>query len=167
TSSVWRCRWPVCSSASSSPLMDTTRRTTRKPPPSRPRYTVPRRLRRRWNREQARQSKHHPRCRTTALLRTRLPGGDHPRHRHRRGGLPALVMKHYRSKAELFNEVGPDDIPLAELDLPRSQLGRALVQKILTRREHGISEPLLVAVSHVRESPEPHRTREEVRKRLL
>src|SRR5699024_5692366 len=76
---------------------------------------------------------------------------------------PALMMKHYRSKAELFNEMGPNDIPLAELDLPRSQLGRALVQKILTRREHGISDPLLVAVSHVRESPEPHRTREEVR----
>ncbi|HIY41634.1 MAG TPA: TetR family transcriptional regulator [Candidatus Nocardiopsis merdipullorum] len=83
------------------------------------------------------------------------------------GVSPALVMKHYRSKAELFNEMGPNDIPLAELDLPRSQLGRALVQKILTRREHGISDPLLVAVSHVRESPEPHRTREEVRKRLL
>ncbi|WP_017608560.1 TetR/AcrR family transcriptional regulator [Nocardiopsis xinjiangensis] len=83
------------------------------------------------------------------------------------GVSPALVMKHYQSKAELFNELGPNDIPLAELDLPRSQLGRALVQKILTRREHGISDPLLVAVSHVRESPDPDHTREEVRGRLL
>lgn len=83
------------------------------------------------------------------------------------GVSPSLVMKHYRSKAELFNEMGPNDIPLAELDLPRSQLGRALVQKILTRREHGVSDPLLVAVSHVRESPEPDRTREELRELLL
>ena len=83
------------------------------------------------------------------------------------GVSPALVMKHYRSKAELFNEMGPNDLPLAELDLPRSQLGRALVQKVLTRREHGVPDPLLVAVSHMRESPDPDRTREEVRERLL
>lgn len=83
------------------------------------------------------------------------------------GVSPSLVMKHYRSKAELFNELGPNEIPLAELDLPRSELGRALVQKILTRREHDVPDPLLVALSHVRESPEPERTREEVRGRLL
>ncbi|SIO87766.1 TetR family transcriptional regulator [Nocardiopsis sp. JB363] len=83
------------------------------------------------------------------------------------GVSPSLVMKHYRSKAELFNELGPNDIPLAELDLPRSELGRALVQKILTRREHDVRDPLLVAVSHVRESPDPDRTREEVRQQLL
>lgn len=83
------------------------------------------------------------------------------------GVSPALVMKHYRSKAELFNEMGSNDIPLAELDLPRSQLGRALVQKVLTRREHGVPDPLLVALSHARESPDPQRTREEIRERLL
>ncbi|GHD20685.1 TetR/AcrR family transcriptional regulator [Nocardiopsis kunsanensis] len=83
------------------------------------------------------------------------------------GVSPSLVMKHYRSKAELFNELGPNDIPLAELDLPRSELGRALVQKVLNRREHGLSDPLLVAVSHARESPEPERTRAEFRERLL
>lgn len=83
------------------------------------------------------------------------------------GVSPSLVMKHYRSKAELFNELGPNEIPLAELDLPRSELGRALVQKILTRREHDVRDPLLVAVSHVRESPDPDRTRGEVRERFL
>lgn len=83
------------------------------------------------------------------------------------GVSPSLVMKYYRSKAELFNELGPNDIPLTELDLPRSQLGRALVQKVLTRREHAAPDPLLVAISHVRESPDPDRTREEVRKRFL
>lgn len=83
------------------------------------------------------------------------------------GVSPSLVMKHYRSKAELFNELGPNEIPLAELDLPRSELGRALVQKILTRREHDVRDPLLVAISHVRESPDPDRTREEVRERFL
>lgn len=83
------------------------------------------------------------------------------------GVSPSLVMKHYRSKAELFNELGPNEIPLAELDLPRSELGRALVQKILTRREHNVRDPLLVAVSHVRESPDPERTREEMRERFL
>ncbi|WP_017606834.1 TetR/AcrR family transcriptional regulator [Nocardiopsis alkaliphila] len=83
------------------------------------------------------------------------------------GVSPALVMKHYRSKAELFNELGPNDIPLAELDLPRSQIGRALVQKVLTRREHDVADPLLIALSHVRDSPDPDRTRQEVRGRVL
>lgn len=79
----------------------------------------------------------------------------------------ALVIKHYRSKAELFNEMGPHDIPLAELDLPRSALGRALVQKVLARREHGLPDGWLVAAAHVRESPERDRSREEVRGRIL
>lgn len=83
------------------------------------------------------------------------------------GVSPALVIKHYRSKAELFNEMGPHDVPLAELDLPRSGIGRALVQKVLTRREHGVSDGWLVAAAHVRESPEPDRSREAVRRRLL
>lgn len=83
------------------------------------------------------------------------------------GVSPALVIKHYGSKAQLFNEVGPHEIPLAELDLPRSAIGRALVQKVLARREHGAPEGWLVATAHVRESPEPDRSREEVRAKLL
>ncbi|WP_150242780.1 TetR/AcrR family transcriptional regulator [Nocardiopsis quinghaiensis] len=83
------------------------------------------------------------------------------------GVSPALVIKHYRGKAELFNEMGPHEVPLAELDLPRSGMGRALVQKVLTRREHGVPDGWLVAASHVRDSPEPDRSREETRGKLL
>ncbi|MBB6119138.1 TetR family transcriptional regulator [Nocardiopsis algeriensis] len=83
------------------------------------------------------------------------------------GVSPALVIKYCRSKAELFNEAGPHDVPLVELDLPRAALGRALVQKILTRREHGAAESWLVAAAHVRESPEPEHTRAKVREKVL
>ncbi|WP_017572215.1 TetR/AcrR family transcriptional regulator [Nocardiopsis halotolerans] len=83
------------------------------------------------------------------------------------GVSPALVIKHHHSKAALFNEVGPHDIPLAELDLPRSEMGRALVRKILARRERGVPESWLSAAAHVRESPDPDRSREETRDRLL
>lgn len=83
------------------------------------------------------------------------------------GVSPALVIKHYRSKAELFNEMGPHDISFAELDLPRSGMGRVLVQKVLTRREHGLADGWLVAAAHVRESPEPDRSREAMRRNLL
>lgn len=83
------------------------------------------------------------------------------------GVSPALVIKHYRSKAELFNVMGPHDIPLTELGLPRSDIGRALVQKVLTRHEHGVADGWLVAASHVRESPEPDRYREAMRKKVL
>lgn len=112
--------------------------------------------------------------RSTILASARTLFSEHGYHRvsirdiaTAAGVSPSLVMKHYRSKAELFNELGPNEIPLAELDLPRSELGRALVQKILTRREHDVRDPLLVAISHVRESPDPDRTREEVRERFL
>ncbi|WDZ89430.1 TetR/AcrR family transcriptional regulator [Nocardiopsis sp. HUAS JQ3] len=83
------------------------------------------------------------------------------------GVSPALVIKHHGSKAELFNEVGPHDLPLAELDLPRSAIGRALVRKVLARREHGAPEGWLATTAHVRESPDPDRSRAEVRAKLL
>lgn len=70
------------------------------------------------------------------------------------GVSPALVIKHYGSKAELFNALGPHRIPLGELDLPRSALGRALVQKVLTRREHCLPENWLLVTARARESAE-------------
>ncbi|WP_249352223.1 TetR/AcrR family transcriptional regulator [Nocardiopsis akebiae] len=83
------------------------------------------------------------------------------------GVSPALVIKHHGSKAELFKEVVPHDLPLAELDLPRSAIGRALVRKVLARREHGAPEGWLATTAHVRESPDPDRSRAEVRANLL
>ncbi|WP_235432028.1 TetR/AcrR family transcriptional regulator [Nocardiopsis sp. RV163] len=82
------------------------------------------------------------------------------------GGSP-LVIKHHGSKAELFNDVGPHDLPLAELELPRSAIGRALVRKVIARREHGAPEGWLATTAHVRESPDPERSRAEVRAKLL
>lgn len=73
------------------------------------------------------------------------------------GVSPALVIKHYGSKAELFHAIGPHRIPLSGLDLPRAALGRALVQKVLTRRGHGLPENWLMATARVRESPEADR----------
>ena len=73
------------------------------------------------------------------------------------GVSPALIIKHYGSKAELFNAIGPYRIPPNGFDLPRSALGRALVQKVLARRGLGLPENWLMAAARVRESPEEDR----------
>lgn len=81
------------------------------------------------------------------------------------GVSPALVIKHYGNKSELFNAVIPLDVPLVELDLPPAILGRALVQKALARREQDSSDPWLVATAHARELPDS--AREAVRSQML
>lgn len=68
---------------------------------------------------------------------------------------PALVIKLFGSKAELFAEVGAVSVPLSELRLPRESLGRALVQRLLTRRENGSPEPWATVVHTIREAPDP------------
>jgi AcrR family transcriptional regulator len=75
---------------------------------------------------------------------------------------PALVIKLFGSKAELYTVAGLTAVPLAELDLPRDRLGRALVQQVLARRDAGVNEPWATLVSRIRQSPTPETTRQDI-----
>lgn len=78
------------------------------------------------------------------------------------GVSPGLVIKLTGSKAELHLEAGPPLPPLAELGLPRHSLGRALVLRMLQRRENDLPEPYLNAIQRIHESPTPDSTRADV-----
>lgn len=66
---------------------------------------------------------------------------------------PALVIKLHGSKAELYTEVGPGGLKLSELDVPRANLGRALVLYVLNRRRHGDPEPWTTLTCRLRDAP--------------
>ncbi|MGD7707136.1 TetR family transcriptional regulator [Microlunatus sp. Y2014] len=83
------------------------------------------------------------------------------------GVSPALVIKHHASKAELFAQVGPPEIPLGELDLPAADVGRTLVARILDRRDRDEPELWLQLCRQINDSPDSERTREQVRAGLL
>lgn len=80
---------------------------------------------------------------------------------------PGLVIKLFGSKAELYTVIGPIKVPLAELDLPRDRLGRALVQQVLHRRDAGMAEPWAALIPKIRQSPTPEDTREAERANFL
>ncbi|MDR7082554.1 AcrR family transcriptional regulator [Arthrobacter ginsengisoli] len=79
----------------------------------------------------------------------------------------ALVIKQFRSKEKLFAAVQPDESTLAELDLPTSELGRALVFRVLMRRERGLQEPWATIPFAVLEAPSPDAARADIRERYL
>jgi AcrR family transcriptional regulator len=79
----------------------------------------------------------------------------------------ALVMKLFLSKEKLFAAVQPDESMLAELDVPTSELGRALVFRVLMRRERGMQEPWANIAFAVRDSPNSDAARADIRKRYL
>jgi len=70
------------------------------------------------------------------------------------GVSPALVIKLYGSKAELYTEIGPSRMRLVELDLPPERLGRALVLQVLNRRDHGLPDPWVGMVQRVHDAPD-------------
>lgn len=82
---------------------------------------------------------------------------------------PALVVKHFGSKAELYAEVGPARLttPLAELGLPRSAMGRAIVLQLVKRRDEGVTEPWAALGLAVRQSPAPSVTLAQLRDQRL
>jgi len=79
----------------------------------------------------------------------------------------ALVMKLFRSKEKLYAAVQPDESLLAELDVPTSELGRALVFRVLMRRERGMQEPWANIPLAVLDSPDPGAARADTRERYL
>lgn len=67
----------------------------------------------------------------------------------------ALVMKLFVSKDKLFAVVQPDESLLSELNVPTSELGSALVFRVLMRRERGMQEPWAMIPFSVHELPDP------------
>lgn len=80
---------------------------------------------------------------------------------------PALIIKLFGSKAELYTVASTVTVPLADLDLPRERLGRALVQQILNRRDAGIVDPWQTLVPRINQSPTPEITQQELREKYL
>lgn len=80
---------------------------------------------------------------------------------------PALVIKLFGSKAELYTVANTVTVPLADLDLPRESLGRAMVQQILNRREDDVIDPWQTLVPRIRQSPTPKITQQELREKYL
>ena len=68
-------------------------------------------------------------------------------------------MKHFISKDKLFAAVQPDESLLTELDVPTSELGSALVFRVLMRRERGMQEPWAMIPFSVHDSPDPEAAR--------
>ena len=56
---------------------------------------------------------------------------------------------------------------LAELDVPTSELGRALVFRVLMRRERGMQEPWATIPFAVLDSPNPEAARTDIRERYV
>ena len=79
----------------------------------------------------------------------------------------ALVMKLFLSKEKLFAAVQPDESMLADLEVPTSELGRALVFRVLMRRERGLQEPWAAIPIAVLDAPSPDAARADIRERYL
>ena len=79
----------------------------------------------------------------------------------------ALVMKLFLSKEKLFAAVRPDESMVAELDVPTSELGRALVFRVLMRRERGMQEPWANIPFAVLDSPKPEAARADICERYV
>jgi AcrR family transcriptional regulator len=79
----------------------------------------------------------------------------------------SLVMKLFVSKEKLYAAVQPEESLLTELNVPTPELGRALVFRVLMRRERGMQEPWATIPLAVLESPKPGAARAEIRERYL
>lgn len=79
----------------------------------------------------------------------------------------ALVMKLFFSKEKLFAAAQPNESLLTELDVPTSELGRALVFRVLMRRERGLQEPWAMIPFTIQDAPDPDTARSELRERYL
>ena len=80
---------------------------------------------------------------------------------------PALVIKHFGSKEKLFAQTRPDDAFTRELSVPRSELGEALVFRVLMRRERGLPEPWSTIPQNVRDLPDPAAAADAAREQAL
>lgn len=79
----------------------------------------------------------------------------------------ALVMKLFLSKEKLFAAAQPNESLLTELDVPTSELGRALVFRVLMRRERGLQEPWAMIPFSIQDAPDPDAARADIRARYI
>lgn len=79
----------------------------------------------------------------------------------------ALVMKLFLSKEKLYAAVLSDESLLDELEVGTSELGRALVYRVLMRGKRGMREPWAVIPFAVLDSPDPDAAREDIRERYV
>jgi AcrR family transcriptional regulator len=79
----------------------------------------------------------------------------------------SLVMKLFVSKEKLYAAVQPEESLLAELNVPTPELGKALVFRVLMRRERGMQEPWATIPLAVLDSPNPVAARADIRERYL
>jgi len=79
----------------------------------------------------------------------------------RAGVSPGLVIKLMGSKADLYSAAGPTQQPLEELDLPQQDLGRALVSRMLERRDRGLPDGYANIAREIHEAPDPDVVRAE------
>ena len=83
----------------------------------------------------------------------------------RAGVSPGLVIKLMGTKADLYRQVGPTQQPLEELDISRQELGRALVTRMLDRRELGLPDGFANIAREIHEAPDPDAVRAEIYER--
>lgn len=67
----------------------------------------------------------------------------------------ALVMKLFVSKEKLFAAAQPNESLLADLDAPATELGSALVFRVLMRREKAMAEPWAMIPFGIQDAPNP------------
>ncbi|UVJ39323.1 TetR/AcrR family transcriptional regulator [Arthrobacter sp. CJ23] len=79
----------------------------------------------------------------------------------------ALVMKLFGSKEKLFAAAQPNERLLGELNVPREELGAAMVFRVLMRREREMQEPWAMLPFTIQDSPDPVATRAETQARYL
>lgn len=75
---------------------------------------------------------------------------------------PALVIKLCTSKAGLYAEAGLSEVPITDLDLPRSQLGASYVRRIEQRRRSGAPEPWISPSNTIRNAENPAAERQRI-----
>lgn len=85
----------------------------------------------------------------------------------RAGVSPGLVIKLMGSKADLYSAAGPTLQPLEELDVPRQDLGRALVSRMLERRDRGLPDGYANIAREIHEAPDPDVVRAEFHERRV
>ncbi len=75
-------------------------------------------------------------------------------------GLSAsMVMKVGGSKAKIYEDAAPLSLEPFDSSIPRSDIGNALAQRILLRRENHMSEPWVQAVFRTADAPDPRAAR--------
>jgi AcrR family transcriptional regulator len=82
------------------------------------------------------------------------------------GVSPGLVIKLMGSKAELYAAARPTQQPLAELEIPRERLGRALIERMLDRRDLGLPDGFATIAREIHEAP-GEGARDELREELI